>query len=304
MGQRHPGGSAQPRSQGRRLRLALFVVLSVAGAGALWMIGTIAAAPTAPPVNRGSRRSRAHRRSGVALTTTTGVWSNEPATFTYAWRRCNTSGNSCSTIGGALASTYVPVAADLGRRLRSRVTARNALGSATATSNPTATVAAAPSTPQSTALPVTTGTPQVGATLTSTTGSWTNSPTAYAYTWSRCDPAGGACSPLPAATASSYAIVQGDLGATLRVTVTASNAAGSTSATAAPTALVTAAAPAARQQPCRPRSRASPRSGRRSRRARARGRARRPSTPTGGAAATPAGPRAPTSSARPPPATS
>jgi hypothetical protein len=60
--------------------------------------------------------------------------------FKYQWRRCNSAGASCVNISGATASTYTPVAADVGFRLVSQVTATNSVGPAQASSAATALV--------------------------------------------------------------------------------------------------------------------------------------------------------------------
>lgn len=73
------------------------------------------------------------------------------------------------------------------------------------------------------------------------TGTWTGNPTSYAYAWSRCNQNGNSCSKISGATAKTYTLTKQDVGDTLRVTVTATNAGGSTKATSAPTALVRAA---------------------------------------------------------------
>ena len=83
-----------------------------------------------------------------------------------------------------------------------------------------------------------TGTAQQGQVLSASTGTWTNSPSGYAYQWLRC---AGSCSVIGGATAQTYTVVGADVGATLEVTVTASNSGGSASATSAPTATVQAA---------------------------------------------------------------
>ncbi len=63
------------------------------------------------------------------------------------------------------------------------VVAANTGGSSTpATSALTSTVVAAVS-PVNTALPVVTGNQEVGQTLTTTNGTWTNSPTSFTYQW-------------------------------------------------------------------------------------------------------------------------
>ena len=74
------------------------------------------------------------------LTVGNGAWSGSPPmTLSYQWLRCATLDiGSCSSIPGATAQMYVPVPADTGFRLRAKVTATNAAGSAAATSDATA----------------------------------------------------------------------------------------------------------------------------------------------------------------------
>lgn len=90
--------------------------------------------------------------------------------------------------------------------------------------------------PVNTVVPTITGTAQVGETLTVTNGTWSGSPSpTYARQWK----AGGAN--ISGATATTYSPVEGDVGKTITVTVTATNSAGSASVTSAPTAAVIAA---------------------------------------------------------------
>src|ERR1700722_4209286 len=92
-------------------------------------------------------------------------------------------------------------------------------------------------------VPVITGTPQVGQTLTSSSGTWSGSPTSFGYQWLRCDPAGAKCAPITLATSSRYSIVSADVAHTLRAEVTAWNAVGpSAPALSAATAPVAALA--------------------------------------------------------------
>jgi hypothetical protein len=100
--------------------------------------------------------------------------------------------------------------------------------------------AATAAVPRNTKAPVIQGSAVVGQTLTSTKGSWTNSPTSFTYAWSQCDASGAACLVITGATHRSYTVAAGDLGHTLRVTVTARNASGvtPTPATSANTAVV------------------------------------------------------------------
>jgi hypothetical protein len=97
---------------------------------------TSSAAPknTSPPTISGTAKV------GQTLTADPGSWSGNPTGFTYAWQRCNADVVICTPIAGATAKTYGVTSADLGFRLRVRVTAQNAKGSGTAFSALTAIV--------------------------------------------------------------------------------------------------------------------------------------------------------------------
>ncbi len=171
---------------------------------------------------------------GQALSVSTGTWTNSPTSFTYAWNQCSP---ACTAISGATSSTYVLAAGDAGATITATVTAANGSGPGVpSTSAPTATVV--PLAPVNTAVPVISGTPVQGQTLAVLTGTWTNSPTSFAFVWNRCSPA---CTPIGGATSSTYVLAAADVGSTITATVTASNAGGAgASATSAPTVPVTA----------------------------------------------------------------
>jgi hypothetical protein len=103
-----------------------------------------------------------------------------------------------------------------------------------------ATSSSTPLAPANTALPTVSGGPTIRATFTASAGTWSNAPTAFAYAWQSCSTSGGSCADLAGATGASYVPAARDVGATLRVRVTATNSGGSTSATSAVTAQVTA----------------------------------------------------------------
>jgi fibronectin-binding autotransporter adhesin len=183
-------------------------------------------------------------RDGSTLTAANGSWTGTPTiSYSYQWQRCNAAGASCADIAGQTASTYSLVPADVGNTARVVVTATNAAGSASANSAVTGAVAALA--PTNSALPTISGTARDGSSLSAGNGSWTGTPTiTYGYQWRRCDAAGLLCVDIASATASTYNLVAADIGATIRVVVTATNGGGSAPATSAQTAVVAALAPA------------------------------------------------------------
>lgn len=115
---------------------------------------------------------------------------------------------------------------------------------------PHAGQAASQAAPSNTATPTVSGTPQENSTLTASDGTWDGSPTAFTYSWGRCDRNGDGCAAISGATDKTYKVQSADVDHTLRATVTAKNADGSTPATSAPTAVVSsAAAPAVTAAP-------------------------------------------------------
>jgi hypothetical protein len=210
-----------------------------------YLVGAIAlAADEGPPINRTSPSVTGTPRDGTALAADRGTWDGTPTIgYSYQWRRCNAAGNGCADIAAATSSTYMPGADDVGSTLRVAVTATNEAGATTATSAATAAVAA--SAPVNTAAPTVSGAARDGATLTADRGTWTGTaPITYGHQWRRCDAAGAGCANIAGATATTYTLTSADVGATIRVAVSATNAAGSTSAVSTQTAPVAAAAPA------------------------------------------------------------
>ena len=179
-------------------------------------------------------------QAGQTVTASTGTWTgSQPITYAYQWLRCDAASAACLAISGATSASYAVTAADVGDTLRVAVTASNGVGPSTATSNATAVVQGASTAPANTVAPTITGSAQAGQVLTAVPGTWTGTqPIAYAYAWRRCDSGGAICAPISGATGSSYTVATADVGSTLRVVVTASNAAGSGTATSAATAQV------------------------------------------------------------------
>ncbi len=195
----------------------------------------------APPVNTGLPSISGTARQGQTLSASTGAWTNSPTGYAYQWQDCNSGGTGCTSIAGATGASYLLAAADVGHRIRVRVTASNGGGSSSpASSAATAVVAAASSAPVNTSPPSISGSAQQGQTLSASTGAWTNSPTGYAYQWQDCDSGGNSCVAIGGAISSSYLLAAADVGHTIRVRVTASNGGGSGSATSVQTGVVQA----------------------------------------------------------------
>ncbi|HWX97641.1 MAG TPA: hypothetical protein VNZ01_12435 [Solirubrobacteraceae bacterium] len=182
-------------------------------------------------------------KDGQLLSATTGIWSGTaPISYGYQWQLCNAAGESCKNISEAVESTLKLSAADVGSTLRVVVTATNAAGPASATSAPTSLVAAL--LPSNTALPSISGVLKDGQLLSATTGSWSGTaPISYAYQWQACNAAGESCKNVSEAVGSTLKLSPGLIGSTLRVVVTATNAAGGVAATSSATGLVTALLP-------------------------------------------------------------
>lgn len=103
---------------------------------------------------------------------------------------------------------------------------------------PGAGQAASATVPKNKTAPTISGAGLVGQFLVATHGTWSGSPTKFAYQWSQCDTTGGACLAVAGRTGKSYRVRTADVGHTLRVTVTATNASGGADASSAPSAVV------------------------------------------------------------------
>ena len=190
---------------------------------------------------------------GQTLTAIPGQWTSDSTiSFSYQWERCDGVGNNCANIAGAIGQTYIIQTVDEGHTFRIAVTATNASGAASKTSNNTVSVpgnaggtTSPTGAPVATTEPSITGTVQVGQTLTASPGNWTSATTlTLSYQWERCASNGTSCSPIGGATSQTYTIQQADAGHALTVTVRATNQYGTTTKTANNTAAVGGGAPA------------------------------------------------------------
>jgi lysozyme len=184
--------------------------------------------------------------AGQLLAAVPGMWEGgKPITFTYQWRQCDAAGTNCTAISGATRETYRPASTDVGHSLRVFVTATSATGTAAATTDPTAPVLPAGTSPAARPTnlqpPQIFGTEQAGQVLTSSVGTWTAAPTKFTYRWRRCNAAASSCIAIPHATGPRRTLTPDDIGSTLSLVVTATGKGGATSATAGPTGVVVAA---------------------------------------------------------------
>ncbi|HWI72783.1 MAG TPA: hypothetical protein VNT55_12590, partial [Baekduia sp.] len=87
--------------------------------------------------------------------------------------------------------------------------------------------------------PAIAGRPLVGETLTAGRGTWTSNGTpVYSHRWQRCPAGGGACADIPGATAPTYVVERDDLGAAVRVVVTADSGGAAVSSASDQTAAI------------------------------------------------------------------
>ena len=194
---------------------------------------------------------------GQTLTATSGGWAGTaPITFAYQWVRCNADGgaadgSNCAFLSGATGTTYRLTSADVGHRMRVRVTATNSAGSKTVASNATSTVqsSTASGPPRNVREPSIGGTTTEGQTLTANGGDWVGaSPITYAYQWVRCGPDGGRadgsnCPLVSGATTTKYVLTASDVGQRLRFRVTARNASGTVTVASNATAQIASSGP-------------------------------------------------------------
>ncbi len=195
-----------------------------------------------PPVNTELPVISGAAKEGEILSASTGIWvGGEPFSYTYQWKSCNSSGESCSNISGATGSTYKLASSSVGKTLRVAVTSKNSVSATEATSSASAVVVAAPS---NTVLPAISGTAESGQLLTVSNGSWEGTaPISYTYQWKNCNSKGESCSNISGATTSSYRVQNSLVGDTLRVIVIASNSVGSENASSAASVTITAGPP-------------------------------------------------------------
>ena len=142
------------------------------------------------------------------LTAVPGEWAPAPVELAFVWKRAGVA------IAGATGATYQVQAADLGKAVTVTVTGTKDGFTTRTVTSAAKTIGAALAAP----MPVVSGIPAVGSTLTAAAGAWGPAPVALTYKWTR----DGAV--IPSATLSTYKPVTADAGTTLRVIVTGTKA--------------------------------------------------------------------------------
>jgi hypothetical protein len=230
--------------EGRRLVLGVTATNGGGGASASSApTAAVAAAPPPLPAPAAPPTVSGTAQDGQTLTADPGSWSGSPTSFSYTWQACNASGGSCSDIAGAGGQSLDLTSALVGSRIRVVVVATNDAGDSAPEASP-ATDAVAAVAPANSAPPEISGTPVVGVPISAGTGTWSGTtPITYAYQWLWCGPGGGGCTAIAGATGATYTPTGPQQDDTLRVTVTATNAATGasgvpvTSAASAPVAI-------------------------------------------------------------------
>ena len=188
------------------------IVAAIGAEGAGYAISSNAMdIPSSIPTNTVAPVISGTQLVGSTLSCTTGTWTNTPTSYAYQWKRNGTN------ILSATSSTYLLTVTDGGTSVTCAVTASNLSGASTpAISNSLAI----PGIPVNSVAPVISGVATVGNTLTCTTGTWSNTPTAYNYQWKRSGIA------VSGATNNTYLLTAPDDGISITCTVIADNSAG------------------------------------------------------------------------------
>ncbi|MDX6441213.1 MAG: hypothetical protein QOE43_942 [Gaiellaceae bacterium] len=182
------------------------------------------------------------------LSLTAGTWDGStPITFTYSWRRCNPVGDpaTCVQIPDATTSTYTPTVQDIGFSIRVWITGTNLAGSDVAITNHTYPIVDKQHfSPSVVTPPSVAGTLTTGRQLTADIGTYSGDlPIKTTFAWQRCDATGASCRVIPNAKKIVYFPTVADVGYTVRVAVTVTNAYGKAVVLSAPSDAISAAPP-------------------------------------------------------------
>ena len=193
-----------------------------------------------PPVSTLAPALAGTAARAQTLSTTTGTWL-PGGTMAIQWLR-EEGDDVWTPITGATSARLTLGTADIGHRIRARVTATNVDGTAVALSAPSSAVATAPPVPGTP--PSITGTAQRLQGLLAFRGTWVNPGGTLAIQWQR-SADGSEWTDIPGATLDRHALTGADVGQLVRLQVTATNPDATVVRTSAPTAVVRPAPPVA-----------------------------------------------------------
>jgi hypothetical protein len=206
-------------------------VLNVSG-GATGFAYSNATAKVGAPYNTALPAITGVAQVGETQTVSSGTWNGTP-TYSYQWQS-SSDGIAWTNVAGATNSTFVMTFALSNLRIRSVVTAVNAIDTVTAVA-PTI-IGFAP--PRVAVIPVITGTAQSGQSLSTSAGTWPNTSSGYEYQWQRSSDGGATWVNINSAVSSSYTVVAGDVGYQIRSQVSVRNNTGTSTAYSLPTAVI------------------------------------------------------------------
>jgi hypothetical protein len=207
-------------------------VTATTGAGSATALSAptavVARAPEGAPVATVRPSISGKVEPGLTLTAERGEWAGEqPLRFRYQWRRCGADGGACEPLPSGN-ETYAVKRRDVGRTFRVLIRAENSAGESASLSDATPSPATAPG---NTSPPLISGVPAQGKTLTASTGAWSGTPPlSFSFQWLRCAKSGSPCARITRANAQAYTLTRADVDRSVRVRVSARNAAGSSSA--------------------------------------------------------------------------
>jgi len=227
-------GHRRLRARSQAVGYQLAIAALVAAGGVLLLPAAASTARAVAPKNTGEPVISGRTEQGRQLSTSRGTWTGtSPLSYVYRWVRCGTDGgrpdgSDCTAVSGATGSTYRLVGADVGFRMRVRVTATNVDGSETVASNPTSVVVGPPVLTGTLGFR---GTFLTGSVVTADPGTWAGrQPIRFTFRWRRCPTTqGGGCVSV-GGTSANYRLAPADAGYRLKFDVTAKNAVGSTTA--------------------------------------------------------------------------
>jgi hypothetical protein len=112
-------------------------------------LGTLLALGTPPagtaPASNSAPQVSGEPVNGKTVNGSPGSWTgSQPMSYAYQWRRCDSTGSSCTDVSGANGQSYLVASADVGSTLKVVVTASNGYGSSSAASAPSPVVQPAP----------------------------------------------------------------------------------------------------------------------------------------------------------------